>query len=80
MKIRPSQRLFSPVTGREIRPEISSLQKLEVNNLLDAMRWVDRIGHHAWRIGAYCGEPRDPDSTEPAPAPPVPTQSNSGNS
>jgi phosphate:Na+ symporter len=34
--------------------------------LLDAMRWLDRLGYHAWRISNYLGGDLQP---EPAPTP-----------
>jgi phosphate:Na+ symporter len=37
--------------------------------LLDAMRWLDRLGSHTWRICAYLGVPGNADSSPPPAAP-----------
>lgn len=38
----------------------------EALNVLDAMRWLDRVGYHAWRISNYLGGKAEPEPPAPA--------------
>lgn len=33
--------------------------------VLEALRWLDRVGHHAWRVSHYLGDGPVPDGTRP---------------
>jgi hypothetical protein len=41
-------------------------RRTEVLEVLDAMRWLERVGYHTWRISNYLGGAGKPETVAPA--------------